>query len=75
MIMTNNSDIKSLVAEIARDGAASIYKSNHFKHSYDIETVIDSQIAFVNIEANTRAQAAAFAKAQGFPVRSVNMVG
>jgi hypothetical protein len=46
-----------------------------YKHSYDIETVIDSQIAYVSIEANNRTQAAGFAEKQGYVVRSVNMTG
>ncbi len=44
------------------------------KHSYDIETVIDSQIAFITVDANTRSQAASFAKKNGYVVRSVNMI-
>lgn len=45
------------------------------KHLYDIETVVDSQIAYVYVEANNRTQAAAIAKRNGYVVRSVNMTG
>jgi hypothetical protein len=42
------------------------------KHLYDIEV---SSGQYVQVEANTRAQAASIAGKHGYTVRSVNMIG
>ena len=44
-------------------------------HLYEIEVNRDGIKSLIRVEANTRTQAAAKARAAGYDVRSVNMIG
>ena len=45
------------------------------KHLYEVETKVDGNIVKIDVHADTRTQATKLAKAAGYEVRSVNMVG
>jgi hypothetical protein len=45
------------------------------KHLYEIGTWINGRRARIEVEANTRTQAAAIAKREGYQVDDVNTVG
>lgn len=45
------------------------------KHAYDVEVGNGKLEGFVNVKANSRAQAARLVERAGYVVRSVNMVG